>query len=58
MDLAEERSRTVQARLGPERAEEIEAELASHGLAVIDRQRLAELESQASGYRRLASLLE
>jgi hypothetical protein len=45
-------------RLGADRAAALLAELGAHGLVVLDETYLAQLEGEAAGYRRLASLVE
>lgn len=58
MELGGDWSGVIEERLGAARAQDLQDELAAAGLVAVDVAALAELERQAAGYRRLASLAE
>ncbi len=51
-------TKVIEERLGAERAKVVTAALAEAGLVAVDVAKLAELERQAEGYRRMARLVE
>ena len=50
--------RVLRERLGDERGEAIEGELAAHGLVAVDQAELRALRAAADGFRRMQALVD